>query len=412
MNRASDTSLRVLHDAAEVVYKQISDGADPKQAVKSAATAAKYSKAWTSRLCEITNRLIACDHIDIADGEKAAGEHPVVETDQVLEELFPTTVVTLSDVKAAAASIPHSWNARPYRYSDIPAPMVKQASEKQADARPRLGGFPDEQAALDRADVVRRRFDDAVGMVREKRAEAEYELAPLCKLAVTAIKESGLNPAEIEERAVAWFGKDAHAVMSAIGGFAGGFKRFKGEPRIFTTDPWDRAPFSNVKAAVIAFRQNALELDIRQTVEDIAKRASSQIRQGIHKAANVIGTASLAALAKSKLNEASSPKESDEDDIHTAGLTPEHVAYLNTIRAKQALVPALNDPVISRMDLNDVVRAYNRIANVVPRSFMNGTTLITMLRQALEQPDLGATDIALMQNVEKGLAQQQDVSNP
>lgn len=409
MKKASDEDLKILHESAADVYGQILAGGDPKTAVVKVAKEASYSRAWTSRLCEVTNRLLAVEHIESA-GTKAASEHPLVDVDQVLIELFPTKVNTNQPKQASTATGGH----RQYRYSDLGRQTVKQASATPPEESG-LCGFPDEKSLLDRADAVRAHLKTARTMVQVRESDAECELAPVCKLAVSAIRESGENPAEIEERAVAWFGKDAHCVMDAIGAFATDFARFQGKPRVFTTNPWDKEPFSSVKSAVVAFRQHALELDTHRRVADIALRVENQITHGIQKAAGMKegGTAAGFILGKipTSINETSKPSTSTSSELATAGMTDEDVAFLNSIKARQALVGALLDPVISRSDIGDVIRAYNRTGDVAPRSFMNETALVSLLRKALEEPDLGGSDITQMQDVEKGLAQQQDVTN-
>ena len=412
MNRASDKTLKLLHDTAQTVYSEVLKGSDPEDTIVTTAKAASYSKAWTSRLCEITNRLMAVDHIDRAKGDKAASEHPLVDTERVLTRLFPTTV---QGKKAASVAQGSTLLPRAYRYSQISKPTEKAASITESPRGEGLCGFPTEQAVLDRADVLRQTLKVAQTIVGDRREAALVELAPLCKMAASAIRESGINPTEIEERAVAWFGKDAHEAMRAIGSFAGGFTQFQGEPRVFTTNPWNKVPYSHVKAAVIALRQNVLELDTRERVMDIARRTEAQLSQGMRKAAGakegagIIGTSLLLGMPE-RISKATHPDKATGQDLSLAGITAEDIQFLNSIKARQALVGALNHEGIERQDLGDVVRTYNRMGEGYGHTAMNETALISMLRQALEQPDIGGTDIRQFQDVEKGLAQQQDVT--
>ena len=406
MDKASDTDLRALKDSAADVFGSILAGGDAKAAVIRVSKAASYTPAWTSRLCEVTNRLLAVERIE-DPGEKAAGEYPTIQPDEVLKEMFPTDILATSKAASVTGLLGHRIQ---YGYRDI----VKHSTEKRASVPEKdvggLCGFQDEQEVLDVADGIMQDLKPARKMARRAEVEAEFDLAPICKMAVTAIRNSGLDPALIEERAVAFFGKDAHATMDAISDYATDFTRFKGEPRVFTTNPWDREPFSNVKEAVIRFRQTALELDMHRRIADIAGRAANQLNHGIRKAAGSKEAlnmgAALAGYAASQLQGIDSSKK----DVSTAGLTSEDVSYLNSIKARQALVSALKDDVVQRSDLSDIISTYNSITDVGPRQALRAPHLVSMLRQALQQPDIGGTDLALLQNVEQGIAKQEDVT--
>ncbi|GAF71658.1 unnamed protein product, partial [marine sediment metagenome] len=192
MDKASQENLKLLHDSASDVYGRIIAGADPKVAVVKVASEAEYSQEWTGRLCEITNRLLAVDHIEHSEGEKAAAEHLLINTDDVMAELFPTTI-TQQSVKAAAESILE----RNYHYKDLPAPMIKRASQMRAPTQ-KLGGFLTKRSFLDRTDAVRKSLKRASQMVGSYESDATHELSALCKEAAVALLEPGVNASLIE----------------------------------------------------------------------------------------------------------------------------------------------------------------------------------------------------------------------
>lgn len=411
MDKASAKDLESLNESAATVFGQIIAGDDPTGAVVKTAKAASYTKPWASRLCEITNRLLAVQRIE-EGGEKSASDYPVVDTKEVLDTLFRTGPTPVEKASSVGLIQP----GRQWRYSDIQMGTTKQASVNTQPVVNRLPDFGDEQSLLNHASALCTTLKSAAGAVREHKADAEYTLTPLCKMAASAIADSGIRAADIEERAVAYFGKDAHAVMGAIAGFArGDFDRFEGEPRVFTTNPWNKEPFSNVKEAVIAFRQNAYMLGIHEKVAKIVSKAEAQLRQGIKDAGVRLREEKEAAgilpyLVAKDTAKRLTPEGSTQMDLNTAGLTPEEVSFYGSVRARQALVGALKDPVIARRDLNDVVRTYNRILDSAPWTAQDEPALTAALRLALEQ-DMGGTDIKLNQDVEKGLAQRADVTS-
>ncbi len=425
MNRASEAELTRLHDAAGSVYAAIVSGGNPEAAVVKAAGDNKYNREWTGRLCEVTNRLLAVDHLESAPAEKRASDHTVVDPAAVMEQLFPTKLTTAT---AKAASNRESPSGR-VRYSMIDTATVKVASAGYTgpvvdyagrDIDP-LGGS-NTSDVLCRTLKIAATLDKADDELRTVKSAAEYRIAALLKRANQAIDGSRVNLRELEERTIARFNTDAVHVFDLLHAHGGRPKlassRFSGTPRVFVTDPWDQEPFVHVREALFAVREEAVRVSDQERIAEIAKRASAALKTAVSdigKASNALHVKAAKGLLDkipglSGLNDDDSGGGADLQQTVLSGMSPKDVDFINRIKSQQALVGALRDPVISRSNLADVVTAYNRYGDTAPRQFMHEGTLTAQLRRLLEQPDQSPHDMEQMQKLEKGLASQDDIT--
>ena len=415
MQRADQADLQRLHDASASVYALVTAGTSPDDAVVKVAGDQGFTRNWTERLCEVTNRLMAVDHLERATPEKRASDHPLVDTEAVLARRFPTAVETL---KAASG---RSFISGPVRYADLPTTTKAASGATHAIAAAAcspLGGS-NRADVLHRAQALMRTLKQASADRTTALSDATYRIAGLAKQAAAAVESSGVKLRDLEERATAWFGNDAKQAFDVIAARCADRSRFSGEPRAFTTNPWGTEPFKQAAEVIIACRQEALNVQTHVKLAEIAGRVADQVAERIRGVAAAERPATeKQAFGLGDLKGLTSPPQKpnaqggNPADAALAGLTPEDVQFLNSIKAREALVAALRDPVIARNDLSQVTKTYNRFSDAAPRAFMNEASLVTLLRSALEHPDQGPHDLQQMQNVEKGLASHQNPLDP
>lgn len=133
MERADSSDMIKFTRSAEEVKAGIEKGLDPREVVIKVAKAASYNPQWTSRLCEVTNRILAVSMHENSDAEKRASVYPTVDPASVVEELFPTKIKVAT--KAASAK---PANSTVYTYRDLQA-FSKAAA---APATPDLNSGP------------------------------------------------------------------------------------------------------------------------------------------------------------------------------------------------------------------------------------------------------------------------------
>jgi hypothetical protein len=420
MKRAGEDALQLLHETAASVYEQSAAGANPTQCVIKASKEASMTKAWTERLCEVTNRLLTVDHLENAPADKRAAAHPLVNKDEVLETLFPATLAPAPTRKAASAGNPFvTYTYRDVFSSEKAASTKAAADEKDMDP---LGGS-NEKDILQRAIGLQRTLKLAAGEVGTITYAGEQRVSSLADICAKAVKKACIPLQTLEERALHWFGKDTIKAADILAVRLPVQPRFKAaSPRTFTTAwPKDASPYKEFSDLLIAAREEALRIKLAQDTAAVATKFARLIdlklnhisKQAAGKVSELGSHAINEKVLSALVPEGGDKGESSSGDLDliTAGVKPEDAQFANSIQARMALVGALKDPVIARRDLSDVVKAYNRFADTSPRAFMHESSLTSLLRHTLEQPDQAPHDLAQMQQLEKGLAAQDDITN-
>jgi hypothetical protein len=409
MNVASKQSLTKLADVAKEAYESVLAGENPDQAVIKAARSHELTENWTGRVCELTNRLIAYDHMLTAPAEKRASDHPVVHPDKVMAEMFPAEP---GRIEAKAASIAKPMPGETFRAKPN---MAKAASAKSVEAKPFGGGNYSD--SLTRLDLFRRKMARADELFHDDCYAMEERIRTALNKAANAIRYSRFSFKDIEERVAHEFSPDAIKVMDKIAERLTKVARFTGDPRIFTTDPWSRTPFAEVDQAILEVRQSAFDYQNRKAIHKAAKSILADINEGIKKAANANKSAGFAGDAVSGMlgmqlggDTKKTQNVGTKEDIMTAGVDPASEQELDGIQGRHALATALADPVIHKhsKNLSKVMAAFNQISETTPKAALNSETLIPMLRSVLEGHDKSVFDIKQQQDIETALAGTQD----
>ena len=403
LQKATSQDMINLQKAASQVYLSIKAGEDPENAVVKTAQDQGYNSNWVQRLCEVTNRLLVVDHIENAPEEKRAAGHPLVDPQEVIDKMFPAQLTA----KAASARIVMPL-ARPCRTT---SEFVKAASTALNSDVLEV----DPKGLLDRAEKYIRQMKTAAQCARDEINWITDKIGHLSKNASRLIMDEELDFSEVEKRAVAYFGDDARYAMSIIGRHFQDHEPLEGRPPVYTTTNWDKSAATRaVREMVIETRRAALDINDNISREKVASKIEGALKAGLknisdqEKKAGAGTSAFLRYMASPMTKEDPEPEKATEQDLMLAGLDPEDIALMNSVRARQALLAALSDPVIARSDLNSVVDAYNRISSIAPRAVMNEGALPVLLRQALEQPDQSVHDLTQVETMEQGLASQAD----
>jgi len=409
MNKASGQDIQRLRDSADEVLRLISAGETPTDAVVKVAGDRRLTQEWTSRLAEISNRLLTLDHFETAGTQKAAS-HPLVEIDAVRRQLFPTTLRKVAGLRAGQAVVePVLRDMRNLRRR-----RVGELTEKVAAVSPPEPHLlSNEQDILRRAELAIESLKMADSDHRVALAESHRQAGLAAKIASRAILRGSVNPLELEERAVAWYGRDAVTAMDiAAQHINTKLARLQAEPRIFTTNPWDRSPYREFGNLVITIRQEAVKVAMADDIHAVAAKVRGVYESLLHTLATGTKVAAISLDPFLGLRErAAVPADASADrDIRLAGISPEDVAMINGLRAREALVGALRDPVVARADLGRVMRAYNILGDSSPRGMLNEATLTALLRSSLER-EQEPFDIERAQSIERGLSAKDDVLN-
>ena len=396
---ASQAELANVAEAAEQAYRDIVAGGDPTDSVVKAATAHELTESWTARACELTNRLVALDHIETAPAEKRAADHPVVDPTAVQKVMFPERLTPPVKKKGLKTQEPEMHKAA----SAIPVELPSGMSQD------------------DRIYVVvkfARKLRNMPDFLRTEIAEVESRVQGSISKAARAVLTTGnlTKFSDVEERVASHFGGDGVMVMNEVANNldVGMTKlaRFTGEPRVFTTDPWSSSPYREIDEAILEVRKSALDLWTYRTLEKLATRVLATLDDGLRKAANLkragLGD-TLTTMVTSPLS-TGKPNPVTDQDVLTAGVDPDDVEELNAISAREALVEALSDPILKRnkSGVAGIIRAFNSVSQSAPIAARQADTLIPMLREKLQSGDDSTFSLAQRQKIESGLAAKRD----
>jgi len=403
MNRADNQDLSQLADAAEQVVQAVQEGSDPTEAAVKVAGQNEFSNNWTSRMCELSNRLFAMSQIESSDSEKRAGDYPVIDPEAVTEQMFPSVVVPAK----AASAVQHNMG-QTIGYE--PPPMTKAAHAGQPAAK--KAKIVSEEDLLQRAFQSREELQDIVKNASRKRQHVAHEVGLSAKAAALAIAESQVLFSDVEERARWMYGQAGTVAMTAVHGFMPKAARFDGTPREFTTNPWGQTPYTAVFNVVKTVKRASMQLTACETEEKLAARFVEVIGTHLRGIAKTQGGQEKDAagigpylIMKEMLSTANKPTESQTpEELLAGGVTEEDAELSNRLRSSQALAAALSDEVISQYPLPQVIQSYNRLTAMLPRSTNYSAVLVPNMRQMLETPDRSPMDIEQTQKVEQRLA--------
>jgi hypothetical protein len=406
---ADMTMLQTLADAAREAYDSVLvSGKAPLDAVTKVAAEHRFTEPWTERLCELTNRLLAMDHMTNSPPEKRASDHPLVKTEDVVARLFPATIGPMSKAASTPAAPTPGEIFRPG------ASMEKAASAAAEPAQPAApfggGSFI---GALDGLRKYRTKMAHADELYRDDKVRIETDVRLAMAKAAATIEQYALSFQDVEERAIHRLGPDARSAMDMIAPFMHTkVARFTGEPRIFTTNPWEGSPWKEVDQAVEQMCKSALDYMGATWVHKMAMSIVRKLDAGLKDVAQT--TAKRAGFSESLMEAGKGALGADPnkgpsfDSVITAGLAPEDVQSLRIVNARQALAEAMSDPIIKSFPLHRRLQEFNRIGEVSPRASTSASTLIPLLREALANQDVSPFALKQRQEVESSLAQSQD----
>lgn len=355
------------------------------------------------------------------DTETAADE--VAENDEAQDD---TPVITKPSMLAVADDVYSQVNKTIPNHKHKALSELAGAGKAVFTAAPKKANLQgsNEEDILQQSIKLQRYFKQAQQGLKDTKARLEYETGAALKKAAAAYQAHPAVGQVFEERAMAWFDNDGvvKEAMDLLSNYTP-IARFKAaSPRVFTSNPWSTSPYQEFRDLVIQIKQAALQLMEAEKLAEIAQRGEAFIesrlqtiikadrdsRQTTKLAGDIPGLSMLGIGGGEGGGKATGGADTA---LATAGLSPEDVNYMAGIQARQALVEALRDPVISRAKLPKLIQAYNKGGEVSPRAFNRTATLVPLLRQMLEQPDMSAHDLAQAQQVEKGLAGQTDPMN-
>lgn len=436
MNKQSEQRLL---DAVRDVSAHVESGIDPTTAVVKSAQRHKLGRDMLPLVVQAYNvgRTTYQQSVDGGILDKQA-DFPIARLEDVIGQLYPASPHTPAQLKSATAV------SSDYALPPTVRPGDDVDFEKAAHATDiRL---PEAQRALSHQDAVDARLSvkiakaykkidqqkqalDSAG--RDYRMAREYYLGTLGRLREYFKQASFLRKPfdEVEYHARLMFGEPAgHALQYAYDANRMKEVRAKGPPLMLAAATSTDEPYSMVKAAMDAGIQL---IQSRRTLKAIEKVSDSTVADALRPFASAPGpNGSLSVLGNFDPSSIRAEKaagllgksmllgtgaylrgpRSDPDKLvgeaEQALSDPEHVSMLREIEVRAMLQDLMmNDEVISGYDPEEVLAAYNEIAQLSPRASSQPAIIRPLLRKHLTQGAMEPFEAQQMTEIEKTLGE-------
>lgn len=428
--RLTKESEQRISAALVEVANMTNQGMHPNDAIEKVAAEKRIPGGQVQLMVRAFNNGQTLGHFRAHDElQEKAASFPLADADVIMEKLFP------SEVKTAAAKLhetmvsgdyqmsPRGWMQR--RKAAAAAEKAVSLREKMAAvekvAYPRDTRRADRQAATSLQDVRR-----GIEAAKLAAINASYDAMHAVDALTNHFRAPGTLPVHgVMKRASAVLGPRAERLLQRVAAH-----KFVKESQDVEHDvDWDAAPYSLVKAALDAFDRFTEAHKNYLKVEEAAPEKRAEILRPFGQTSGVItgsawdgqsltkeavGAAGLVAAGAiggtaRGLASTFAPKSIEsmvQDELAELG-SPEHEDKLRAIRAQTMIHELMSsDSVIGGYPYEDVLDAYNHLAEVAPRSMQHSVMAQALLRKYLEQAQaIGPFDVDQMLDVEHKITQ-------
>jgi hypothetical protein len=439
MKTLSKEAEALILSAIKDVCDDVSSGSSPTDAVVKVANDMDLSRNFIKLVTTGYNTGATTYQREKSGGVLTKlADFPLADTDKAIEAVFPTKVESPSILKAASAvSSEYSMTprtntraARQHLEKVASADLTKLAGLDKRSEEPVKYG-----ESSDRMKHAYCKALDEKRALEEKRFQYSVSQNDLLLALGTLgdhMKQSDWKFQDVDFAITQRFGKAGSAVMDYVRE-RNGVKEKRAEAPSTTSRivKWGERPFSLVADCIkAATEMYAKQHDYRNSQSAMTEKVGELLHpfaQDSAPKATVLGgvsspvkTAGLFSMMMgASIGQAMKPKEQYDETIETptdiSGKTiddledPEHDNQLRAIQARTMLQDLMsNDEVISGYDDNEVIEAYNEVAQLSPRSAGQTAIIRPLLRKRLTQGGMEPFEAAELTNVEKSLSEAQN----
>jgi len=359
----------------------------PSDAIIKAAEGKDFTPEMLSRVVESFNSAAQLAHFETADHDKRADTIPLADATDVVSHFFPEKVETKQE-KAASVRVADGYG-QPELADYMTIRSEKQASETMAPLKLPPRHYPRDRASM--LKTAQRDFAIARRRAEGLRTEARAHYDNVIK-ASAALAEHFRTPGHIpfdvvESRARARWGVKVATLLDAVyheGKLAQLHEKranVTGKEVVFVNER--EFPYSLIKGALAegeAFAEKMYE--IVDVVDEATKKMAAAMPAINKEAQDPLESFEQTFGIQSAPSEAPAP-------ILTAMSDPAHEARLAAIGQYYALNDLMtNDPVISAVEPQAVLDAFNKLSDVAPMVARDPVMLRGILRRYVQQPDI------------------------
>jgi hypothetical protein len=425
MPRLSKASEQRISDALTKVAALTADGEDPSDAIVKVATADRLPAEQVRLMVSAYNNGTSLghirEHVDLA--EKAAS-FPLADPFKILDRMFPDNHKTPAGEKQASAisadygMAPTGWVQRRDAQSKA-ADGLRATREKlavaadvgvhHAERGSGAANYPEYPMRADRKAAsalhdLRREMTDT----RQATVKAAYDaMGSIDKLSNYFRQVDALPFDGVKRNAEIVLGSRAAKLMDKIAEDKIVRKNTSDQPHIVE---WDKAPYSLVKAALDAadtfvtarYTLHASEVNYTEKRGALMRPFSESRSHGVltssvvdspspieKQAIGMPGLALAGAVGGTARGMASKWAPASREELIQKQMASlgsiKHEDQLRAINARAMITELMGDKVIGGYSFDEVVDAYNNLAETAPRAMQQRTLAQSFMRKYLEQ---------------------------
>ena len=372
----------------------------PTEAIIKAATEKDFTPEMLSRIVESFNGAVQLAHFETAEHDKRADTIPLADACDVVTHFFPDKVETKQE-KAAATRLPDGYEISEVRDFMTVKPKLEKTAGTKITVKPR-------QYKRSRADMLKTAHRDKAIAQRQAevlRGEARGHMDNIIKTSASLVeyfRTLGHTPfMEVEKRASAYFGKGISTLLNAV--YSEGSleklheKRAVCRPTDIAHVDEKQAPYNLIKAAI----DNG-EAFARKTYQivDIVNEAEQKLAEALPR----IDKEAQDPLESFEASLGLTAPEEKAPQILTPISDPAHEAELAGINQHFMLNDLMtNDPVISAVEPQSVLDAFNKLSVVAPMVARDPVMLQGIMRRLVQQPDIDPFEMKSMVDLDSAL---------
>ena len=359
----------------------------PSEAIVKAAEGQDFTPEMLGRIVESFNGAVQLAHFETADHDKRADTIALADTCDVVSHFFPEKVETEQE-KSAASRVHNAYQgAELNEYMAPQQPLEKQAIVGSHKSLARH--YPRDRASMlktaQREHAIAGR--KAEGLRTEARAHHDNIIKASAEL-VEFFRTVGHTPFDvIEKRARAYFGEGIATLMDAVWNEGKLSQLHEKRAQVKDKDlSWvdeTQLPYNLIKRALVdgaAFGEKMCQI---VDIVDEAQMKMAAAMPGIDKEAADPMEAFEEALGMQATPDAGPAP------ILTPISDPAHEAQLAGIDQHYRLNDLMtNDPVISAVEPQAVLDAFNKLSDVAPMVARDPVMLRSILRRTVQQSDM------------------------
>lgn len=425
--KLSEASEQRISNALSKVAELIETGSEPNDAIVKIASQEKLPAGQVRLMVRAFNTGRSLEHLRSHDTlEEKAASFKLADATEVLERMFPSKVKTAAEIHndtviSADYGLSPNWLKRR-------APEAASMTKAASAPAPAYDEYPErlQRQTLSQMHDMRRTHDTArLGAIKASYAVVET----MDKVAAYFRGNTAMSFAEATHNASCVLGKRVEKLMQKVATDKTVARRYRNDSfdsRKLAAVNWQAEPYNLIKAALAAVDAfAAAQTTLKETeAANTEKRAELMRPFAGDRVAPIYGSvwkehtkqasgpgmltytgATALGNATSDLAKNFAPKSKEElvqESIDKLS-DPSHEDKLRAIRT-QAMIHELmaGDPILSGYDYNDIIQAYNHLAEVAPKAMQQRVMAQSMLRKYLEQAsNLDPFDTNLMLNVDE-----------